>query len=81
MKHRFLVHNFNHTYLVVDITTIGLPHEILPVEGKPQNVPTLRFTTWDHAKNYFRGLGATAKAIETAELSLKRTGVGVLSIA
>ena len=36
MKHRFMIHALNHTYLVVDITSIGPPTEIYPEEGKEQ---------------------------------------------
>lgn len=43
MKHRFLIHELNHTVLLVDITGIGLPTEIYPYEGKSHSVPTLRF--------------------------------------
>jgi hypothetical protein len=80
MNHRFLMHELNHTCLLVDIPAIGLPNEILPVEGKVQNVPTFRFMSWDHAKKYLQGLGAKTKPIEATEESLKRTSVGILTI-
>jgi hypothetical protein len=80
MKHRFLIHSLNHTSLLVDITSIGLPNESFPPEGKPQNVPTLRFQTWADATRYLCGLGATTEDLDRAQLDLKRTSIALLTI-
>ena len=80
MKHRFLIHSLNHTSLLVDITSVGLPIAILPPEGKPQTVPSLRFQTWADAKRYLGGLGATTEDLDRAEVNLKRTSVALLTI-
>jgi hypothetical protein len=80
MKHRFLIHWLSHTSLLVDITSIGLPNEIFPPQGKPQTVPTFRFQAWVDAKRYLGELGATAEDVDRAEVDLKRTSIALLTI-
>ena len=72
MKHRFLIHELNHTTLLVDITGIDLPTEIYPSEGKSQTVPSLRFPAWRHAEHHLLQVGANQE--------VRRTGVAVLTI-
>ena len=79
MKRRFLIHNLNHTSLVVDITEIGLPTEIYPPEGKLQPVPSLRFQNWHNVEEHLRGLGANRKSLDCVVETLKRTSVAVLT--
>jgi hypothetical protein len=66
--------------VVVDITTIGLPNEIYPEEGKPQMVPTLRFQSWKNVEQHLRVSGATAEMIENTSALLKKMSIAVLSI-
>jgi len=80
MKHRFLIHELNHTTLLVDISEIGLPAELLPTEGKLQSVPSLRFQGWQAAQQYLRGKGAGEQALIGAESELKRAGMAALTI-
>ena len=80
MRHRFLIHELNHTALLVDITEIGLPTEILPREGTAQSVPSLRFRSWHDAEQHLLGLGAAQDALNSAKEGLKKVGVAVLTI-
>ena len=80
MKHGFMIHALNHTYLVVDITSIGLPTEIYPEEGKEQMVPTRRFQSWNDAEHFLTGHGADASAVGHAQDALKRWGCSVLTV-
>ena len=80
MKYRFLIHNLNHTTLLVDITSIGLPNEIYPPEGKSQTVPSLRFQGWAHVEKYLIELGADDGALQRLKEALKKADSGVLTI-
>ena len=80
MKHRLLLHLLSHTYVVVDITKIGLPTEIYPPEGKPQPASALRFQSWKDAEKYLLGLGATRDMIDQTSSQLQKTSVAVLTI-
>ncbi|MGA3026275.1 MAG: hypothetical protein ABSF98_16035 [Bryobacteraceae bacterium] len=70
MKHRFLVYSLSHTWLVVDITQIGLPTEVYPEEGKQRTVPTLRFRSWQHVEQRLLSLGANSEVL--AKLKAKK---------
>lgn len=80
MKYRFLLHSLSHTFVVVDITEIGLPTEIYPKEGKEQIVPSLRFQNWRDAEQYFSGLGARSAALEETSATLRKNSTAVLTI-
>jgi hypothetical protein len=80
MKHRFLLHALNHTILVVDITSIGLPTGIIGDEGEARSLPSIRFRTWHEAERHFLALGAKQKYLETADESLRKTSTAVLTI-
>jgi hypothetical protein len=80
MKHRFLIHELNHTFLLVDITGIGLPNEIYPPEGKQQSVQSLRFQAWHDVERYFRSLGSSQEALDRMSADLKMAQVAVLTI-
>jgi hypothetical protein len=81
MRFRFLIHELNHTVLLVDITETGLPTEIFPVEGKSESLPSLRFQSWRAAEQHLLGLSAGQKALDATKTGLKKIGVGVLTIA
>jgi hypothetical protein len=80
MKHRFLIHQLNHTYLLVDITQIGLPVEVYPPEGRSQSIPSLRFQGWQHAEQHLLDLGANQEALNGIKNELRFTSIAVLTI-
>jgi hypothetical protein len=80
MKSHYLIHNLNHTTLLVDITAIGLPDEIFPPEGKSQTVTSLRFQGWASAERYLSDQGAGEQELRKLRESLSKVGVGVLTI-
>ncbi len=80
MKHRFLLHSLSHTFVVVDITEIGLPTEAYPPTGKGQMVPSLRFQSWSDAERYFLTLGGDPEVLQRTCSELKRQSVAVLTI-
>ena len=80
MKHRFLIHELNHTTLLVDISDIGLPAEILPAGGKSQPVSSLRFQSWQAAEEYLRSQGACQESLIRVKDELKKVGVAALTI-
>lgn len=80
MKFRYLVHNLNHTTLLVDITPVGLPSEIFPREGKLQTLQSLRFQGWSAAEKHLRKQGAGDRELQALKESLAKSGAGVLTI-
>ncbi len=80
MKHRFLLHNLNHTILCVDITSVGIPVGIITDEGQTKTLPSIRFRTWSNAEHHFLGLGANQESLRTTLESLKKNDVAVLTI-
>ncbi len=80
MKHRLLLHSLSHTFVVVDITNLGLPDEIYPTSGKEEIVPCHRFQGWEDARRYLLTLGADDKSIERSVESLRKTSTAVLTI-
>ena len=80
MKHRFMIHALNHTWLVVDITSIGFPTEVYPEEGKEQMLSSRRFQSWNHAEHFLTGQGADASDVGQTQDALKRWGCSVLTI-
>ena len=80
MKHRFLIHGLNHTTLLVDITAVGLPTEILPHEGTPQSLSSLRFRAWLDAEEHLVQLGAKNESLQAVKDQLRDTSVAVLTI-
>ncbi len=38
LKHRFLIHSLSHTFVVADIGLYGIPSEIIPADGGPQQM-------------------------------------------
>lgn len=53
MKNRFLIHELNHTVLLVEINKVELPTENYPAEGKHQDLPSLRLQSSSAAEGYF----------------------------
>ena len=80
MRHRFLIHEVNHTTFLVDITAIGFSKDMLPSEGAFQSVPSLRFRSWNDAEKHLLGFGARDESLATARDGLRKNGVAVLTI-
>ena len=80
MKHRFLLHDLNHTVLAVDITEIGIPKAVIESEGQKQPVPSIRFRTWSHAEEYFTKLGADSDSLVKVRDNLRKTSLAVLTV-
>jgi hypothetical protein len=80
MKHRFLLHNLNHTILTVDITSVGLPTEPIADEGEVRSLSGVRFRGWHEAERHFLGLGAKQESLRNVNESLRKTGVAILTI-
>ena len=77
---RHLIHEMNHTILVVDATPIGLPTEIYPVRGKEQPLSSFRFQSWQDAESFLLGMGAKSELLHQTRDSLKATSLAVLTI-
>ena len=79
MFRRFLIHDLNHSTLLVDISAIGLPTKILP-PGMDQKVPYLRFQSWRDAERYLLALGCKPERLNTAKSDLAKTSTAVVTI-
>ena len=80
MKHRFLLHDLNHTILTVDITSVGLPTEHIADDGEVRSLPSVRFRRWHDAERHFLGLGAKQESLRNVDESLRKTSVAILTI-
>lgn len=78
VKCRYLALQVNHTVLLVDTTSIGLPSEILPPEGKAQALPSLRFRSWQWAEKFLLEGGASREDLEKTHDSLTKTSLAML---
>jgi hypothetical protein len=81
VKHRFLIHEVNHTILLVDISTVGLPTEIYPPEGKRQELSSLRFQSWESAEQFLQERGATSDCLSRTQEWLRKSSVAIVTIA
>ncbi len=80
MKHRFLLHNLNHTTLCVDITSVDIPAGIISGEGERKTLPSIRFRSWSLAEQHLLGLGANQGDLRTTGELLKKNAVAVVTI-
>ena len=80
VKYRFLIHSLSHTFVVVDISTIGMPTQIYPTTGQVQQVSAFRFRRWNDVQAYLFKSGAEARSINEAAEHVKRTGLAVLTV-
>ena len=71
----YIVHEFSHTILLIDISKIPLPKEIFPHEGKAQDLLSLRFQSWRFAEKFLLERGAHRDSVDKAHESLNKTGV------
>jgi hypothetical protein len=69
MKHQFLLHKLAETFLAVNITGVGV-----------SSLPSIQFTLWAEAENYFLGLGAKQKAVDACYQDLLKTRHAILTI-
>jgi hypothetical protein len=75
-----VLHSLSHTFVLIDISKIGLSNEIYPPEGKPQPVSALRFQNWKNVEEYLLKLGATNDMLDQTSSQLRGTSVAVLTI-
>gem|GEM_PF-2200808 len=77
MKHRFVLHNLNHSILMVDISDFVISE---PQTGEIKVVPAFRIAGWNNAAQYLRAKEADEKTIETTKAGLDKWGVVVATI-
>jgi hypothetical protein len=77
---RYLLHRINHTTLVVDITPIGLPVEILPDEGVERTLFSLRFRKGGSAEQFLLKAGARPAQLQKVNEAIRKTSLAVLTI-
>ena len=80
LKRRYLLFEIGHSVLVVDARSVGAPNEILPAEGKAQNLPSLLFRTWEWAEKFLLEGRATRDELDKTRDSLRKTNVALLQI-
>ena len=78
LKRRYLVFKVNHTVLLVDTSSIGLPREILPPEGKPDALPSLRFQSWLWAEKFLVEGGASREDLDKTRDLLPKTSLAMI---
>jgi hypothetical protein len=71
MRKTFLIHKLAEIYLAVETTGVG---------AKPEFMPSVQFTSWNMAVEYFKKLGATDHALAEAKKALDSTGHAQLVI-
>ena len=80
MKRRFLLHHLSHTFLVIDISEIGIPASQNAINANTQMVPAIRFTSWKEAEQYLGAKGATPDLLEQSRTWLRKSGASVLTV-
>jgi hypothetical protein len=80
LKNRYLIHSINHTFLLVDITPVGMPSEVLPLEGEKQTLSSIRFRSWRAAEQFLIKMGADLERLRKTRETLKATSLAVLTI-
>ena len=76
---RFVIHLLNHTYLVIDISAVGLPSTVLPRDGEPHSVSSLRFQNWKNAADFLKGRGVRDSLLDSAVTSLRKTSLAIVT--
>jgi len=74
------LYGLNHTILCVDISSVGLPTEIIADEGELKMVPSIRFRTWANVEKYLLGLETVRNSLRATEESFRANGFAVLTI-
>ena len=80
MKSRLLIYQINHTFLVIDITPIGIPSKILPSEGDFQMLESLRFRSWETVSDFLLKKGANQDLVDKTHRCVRSQDCTVLSI-
>ncbi len=75
VKRRYIAHELNHTILLIDITCMGVPIEILPPQGKAEDLLSLRFQSWRFAEKFLLDGGARRDLLDKARDSLNKTSL------
>jgi hypothetical protein len=78
-RRRYVLHEINHTVLLIDITSISIPREIFPPEGKAEDLLSLRFQSWEWAEKFLLDSGASRDNLDKARDSLTKTGVAIVN--
>jgi hypothetical protein len=65
--------------LLIDITSISIPREIFPPEGKAEDLLSLRFQSWEWAEKFLLDSGASRDNLDKARDSLTKTGVAIVN--
>ena len=76
---RYVLHEINHTVLLIDITPISIPREIFPPEGKAENLLSLRFQTWKWAEKFLLNSGVSRDNLNKTQDSLTKTSMAIVS--
>jgi hypothetical protein len=77
--HRYVLHEINHTVLLIDITPISIPREIIPPEGKAEDLLSLRFQAWKWAEKFLLDSGASRDNLDKTRDSLTKTSMAIVS--
>lgn len=80
LKRRYLVFEVSHSVLLVDASSVGAPHEILPAEGKAENLTSLLFRSWQWAEKFLIEGGASRDDLDKTRDSLSKTNVALIQI-
>jgi hypothetical protein len=80
LKRRYLLFEVSHSVLLADASSVAVPNEILPTEGKPQSLPSLLFRTWQWAEKYLLECGASRDDLDKTRDSLMKTNMALLQI-
>ncbi len=78
VKRRYLVFQVNHSVLLVDTSSIGLPNEVFPPEGKAEALPSLRFRSWSWAEKFLLEGGASRDDLDKTKDLLPKTSLAML---
>jgi len=74
----YVLHEINHTMLLIDITPISIPREILPPEGKAEDLLSLRFQSWKWAEKFLLDSGASRDNLNKTRDSLTKTSLAMV---
>ena len=75
---RYVLHEINHTVLLIDITSISIPREILPTEGKAEDLLSLRFQSWKWAEKFLLDNGASCENLDKTRDLLTKTSMAIV---
>ena len=80
LRRSFIVYEVNHTILLIDMTSISLPREVFPPEGKAEDLLSLRFQAWRHAEKFMLDGGASRDSLDKTRESLNKNNFAIINI-